>query len=68
VKNVYIVGVATSCCIVSTVLKLVDKGFKVFVISDACLDDTNENHKNGIKLMSGYFPMVEIIETNQIPI
>lgn len=60
-SSIYIVGVATGCCILSTVLSLIDKGKVVYVVKDLCLDVDNDAHENAIKVMSGFYPMVQIV-------
>jgi nicotinamidase-related amidase len=62
VELVYICGVATGCCIMSTALELIDNGIKVTIIADACFDSSIDDHKKALELLSNYYPMISIIK------
>jgi nicotinamidase-related amidase len=59
--NVYICGVASMCCVLSTVVELANNGFNVIVFKDLCLDSTDEHHQMALKVMESYSPMVSLI-------
>jgi hypothetical protein len=64
--NVFITGVSTDCCVLSTALTAVDSGKKVYIISDACAAGTTENHNRAIEIMKGFSPNIEVITTKEI--
>lgn len=66
--NVFITGVSTECCVLSTALSAVDSGANVYIISDACTAGTSEDHILGLSIMSKFKPNIQIITTKDIPI
>ena len=64
-QRIVICGVATDCCVLSTVLGAVDAGKPVTVVSDACAGVTDEAHDQTLSLLSLLHPMVEIVTTEQ---
>lgn len=61
-----VAGVATDCCVLSTVLSAIDANKYVTVVSDACAGATQEAHQHAINLMSMLTPMVTLTTTDQI--
>ncbi|MGO1673104.1 MAG: cysteine hydrolase family protein [Canibacter sp.] len=59
-------GVASDCCVISTVLGAVDAGRKVMLVTDACAGGTRDIHDQSIELMSLFDPMVRPITTQEI--
>ena len=59
-NTLYLCGVATDCCVLSTALDAVDAGVKVILINDACASGNDENHERALKIMQGYYPNIEI--------
>ncbi|GAA1875012.1 cysteine hydrolase family protein [Lapillicoccus jejuensis] len=59
-RSVEVVGYATDCCVVSTVLAMADAGLEVRVRADACGGSSPENHATALALMSLYAPLVRI--------
>jgi nicotinamidase-related amidase len=55
-----VAGVATDCCVVSTVLPAADAGVKVWVAADACAGASDEAHAAALALMASYAPLVEV--------
>ena len=62
----YLCGVATDCCVLSTALDAVDSGIKVYLISDACASGNDKNHERALNIMKGYSPNIEIINSQQL--
>jgi len=60
VDTVYICGVSTDCCVLSTALAAVDDGMKVYIISNACASGNDTTHALALEIMGGYGPNVEI--------
>lgn len=58
--SVEVVGYATDCCVVSTVLAMADAGLEVRVRADACGGSSPENHATALSLMALYGPLVTI--------
>ncbi|MGC5076647.1 cysteine hydrolase family protein [Agrococcus sp. DT81.2] len=59
-------GVATDCCVLSTVLGAVDAGKFVTVVTDACAGATDEAHEQACALMGMLSPMVQLAGTADV--
>ena len=51
VKNVFIFGIETHICVYQTSLALLENGYNVFVVKDACASRETDEFKAGINLM-----------------
>ncbi len=51
VKNVFIFGIETHICVYQTALALLENGYNVFVVKDACASRETNEFKAGINLM-----------------
>jgi nicotinamidase-related amidase len=61
-----VAGVATDCCVISTVLPAADAGVAVRVVADACAGSSDEEHDRALHLMGLYAPLVEIVTTDEV--
>jgi nicotinamidase-related amidase len=61
-----VVGVATDCCVISTVLPAADAGIAVRVVTDACAGSSDEDHDRALRVMSLYAPLVELATTAEV--
>jgi nicotinamidase-related amidase len=61
-----VVGVATDCCVISTVLPAADAGVPVRVVTDACAGSGDEDHERALRVMSLYAPLVELVTTAEV--
>jgi nicotinamidase-related amidase len=61
-----VVGVATDCCVISTVLPAADAGVPVRVVSDACAGSSDEDHDRAVRIMGLYAPLVEVATTAEV--
>ncbi|MGY1777044.1 cysteine hydrolase family protein [Geodermatophilus sp. SYSU D00804] len=61
-----VAGVATDCCVVSTVLPTADAGVPVRVVADACAGSTDDDHRKALDLMGLYAPLVEVTTTDDV--
>ncbi|NEM06871.1 isochorismatase family protein [Geodermatophilus normandii] len=61
-----VAGVATDCCVVSTVLPAADAGVPVRVVADACAGSSDEDHRRALDLMGLYAPLVEVTTTDAV--
>jgi nicotinamidase-related amidase len=61
-----VAGVATDCCVISTVLPAADAGVPVRVVRDACAGSSDEDHDRAIRIMSLYAPLVGIVTTDEV--
>ena len=59
-QHLVVAGVATDCCVLSTVLGAVDAGKHVTVVSDACGGATPRAHEQALELMEMLSPMVTV--------
>jgi nicotinamidase-related amidase len=61
-----VVGVATDCCVISTVLPAADAGIPVRVVSDACAGSGDDDHERALRVMSLYAPLVQVVPTAEV--
>jgi nicotinamidase-related amidase len=61
-----VVGVATDCCVISTVLPAADAGIPVRVVSDACAGSSDDDHQSALRVMSLYAPLVRVVTTAEV--
>ncbi|RBY96972.1 cysteine hydrolase [Blastococcus sp. TF02-8] len=61
-----VVGVATDCCVLSTVLPAADAGVAVRVVTDACAGAGDEDHERALQVMGGYQPLVSFATTDEV--
>jgi nicotinamidase-related amidase len=61
-----VTGVATDCCVISTVLAAADAGVPVRVVNDACAGSGDEDHERALRLMSLYAPLVQMTTTAEV--
>ena len=61
-----VAGVATDCCVISTVLPAADAGASITVVTDACAGSTDENHQKALDLMALYGPLVTLRTTDEV--
>ena len=57
--EVYLCGVSTDCCVLSTALAAVDGGPRVFVVENACAAENASQHQKALEIMRGYSPNLE---------
>ena len=61
-----VAGVATDCCVISTVLAAADAGASITVVTDACAGSTDENHQKALDVMALYGPLVTLATTDEV--
>jgi nicotinamidase-related amidase len=61
-----VTGVATDCCVISTVLPAADAGRQVRVVTDACAGSADDDHDRALRVMSLYAPLVELVTTDEV--
>ncbi|SOD95056.1 cysteine hydrolase family protein [Blastococcus haudaquaticus] len=61
-----VAGVATDCCVISTVLPAADAGVPVRVVRDACAGSTDDDHDAAVRIMGLYAPLVAIATTDEV--
>jgi nicotinamidase-related amidase len=61
-----VTGVATDCCVLSTVLAAADAGVPVRVVGDACAGSSDEDHHKALDLMALYAPLVDLTTTAEV--
>ena len=64
--HLIVCGVATDCCVLSTVLAAVDAGKRVTLVADACGGATPEAHDQALGLMNLLSPMVRVVDTAEL--
>jgi nicotinamidase-related amidase len=61
-----VAGVATDCCVLSTVLPAADAGVPVRVVADGCAGSTDDDHDRAVRIMGLYAPLVEVKTTDEV--
>ena len=61
-----VTGVATDCCVISTVLPAADAGVPVRVVADACAGSGDDDHERALRVMSLYAPLVQMTTTAEV--
>ena len=61
-----VAGVATDCCVISTVLPAADAGIPVRVVNDACAGSADDDHDRALRVMSLYAPLVRLATTAEV--
>jgi nicotinamidase-related amidase len=61
-----VVGVATDCCVISTVLPAADAGVHVQVVRDACAGSGDDDHERALRIMGLYAPLVDVVTTDEV--
>jgi nicotinamidase-related amidase len=61
-----VAGVATDCCVISTVLPAADAGVDVRVVTDACAGSGDDDHERALRILSLYAPLVELATTAEV--
>lgn len=65
-RDLVVCGVATDCCVLSTVLGAVDAGKRVTVVADASAGATDRAHDQAIELMELLSPMVTVSDAERV--
>jgi nicotinamidase-related amidase len=61
-----VTGVATDCCVLSTVLPAADAGVPVRVVADACAGASDEAHEDTLRILGCYAPLVQVVTTAEV--
>jgi nicotinamidase-related amidase len=64
--HLVVCGVATDCCVQSTVLPAAYAGAHVTVVTDACAGSTDEAHRQALDAMSLYAPLVRFTTSEEL--
>ncbi len=64
--HLVVAGVATDCCVLSTVLGAIDAGKWVTVVTDACGGATAEAHRQTLALLELLSPMVSLKTIDEV--
>jgi nicotinamidase-related amidase len=65
-QTLTVTGVATDCCVLSTVLPAADAGVPVRVVTDACAGSSDADHDRALRIMGLYAPLVELTTTAEV--
>jgi nicotinamidase-related amidase len=64
--TMYLVGVSTDCCVISTALPASDAGVAVKVVADGCAGLSPEDHQRALYAMALYAPLIEITSADEV--
>jgi len=65
-STIAVCGVATECCVLSTVLKAIDDGRRVRVVTDACAGGAPGANELTWSILAGFAPMASLWTTLQV--
>jgi nicotinamidase-related amidase len=61
--EIWLTGVSTDCCVVTTALAAADAGVRVRVVQDACAASTRADGQAALHLMGLFPPQIEVTDT-----
>ncbi|MGY1744790.1 cysteine hydrolase family protein [Blastococcus sp. SYSU D00695] len=61
-----VAGVATDCCVLSTVVPAADAGVPLTVVADACAGADDEAHEDTLRILGCYAPLVRVATTAEV--
>lgn len=61
-NQVIIMGIETHVCVYQTVSDLLEQGYDVYVVADACSSRTKQNHDYGIRAMESRGAKISTVE------
>ena len=61
-KNILIFGIETHICVLQSVIDLINKGYKVFVVENCSASRSENDHKTALELMKQYGASVITLE------
>lgn len=64
--HLVVAGVATDCCVISTVLPAVDDGARITVVTDGCAGSTDAAHDAAMSVMAGYYPQAALRSSDEV--
>jgi nicotinamidase-related amidase len=64
-RTLVVCGVATDCCVISTVLGAVDGGMHVRLVADACRGLDDAAHDRAVEVMGGFLPQVKVTSVRE---
>ncbi|MGW4304105.1 cysteine hydrolase family protein [Streptomyces sp. NPDC004646] len=59
-------GVSTECCVLTTALAAADAGTEVLVVADACAGVDDRAHRETLRLLELYGPLVRVVTTAEL--
>jgi len=61
-KQVVICGIETHICVLQTAAELINEGFEVYVVKDACASRNKNEYKTGLELLKQYGAKISCVE------
>jgi hypothetical protein len=62
-KNIVITGIESHICVYQTVRDLIDAGYNVFVVKNACASRSKKDYRTALELMRDYGAKLTCVET-----
>lgn len=66
IKQVYLCGISTNCCVLATAFELYDAGYEVFLIEDLSKASTKENHEAGVLTFASCMGEDRVVKSKDI--
>lgn len=60
-ERLYLAGVTTDCCVLSTALAAADAGVSVRIVTDACAGVDDAGHKAALHVLGPYGPLIRLV-------
>ncbi|MGX9882450.1 cysteine hydrolase family protein [Streptomyces sp. NPDC002276] len=64
--RLFLAGVSTDCCVLSTALAAADAGAEVLVVSDACAGVDDDSHAKALHVMDLYRPLIRVVSVAEV--
>ncbi|WP_329332249.1 cysteine hydrolase [Streptomyces sp. NBC_00663] len=64
--RLFLAGVSTDCCVLSTALPAADAGTEVVVVADACAGADDESHAKALRLLDLYRPLIRVTTVAEV--
>lgn len=61
-KQIVVCGIETHICVYQTVLALLEKGFEVYIVKDACASRNDFEFQQGLELMKDFGAKISCLE------
>ena len=64
--DIYIAGVSTGCCILSTITSLIDQMHTVHLLEDCLAAGSEASHTNSMEVLKNFRPIISVISSTNI--
>lgn len=62
IKQIVLGGIETHICVLQTAADLINEGFEIYIVKDACASRCKDEYKSGIELLKQYGAKISCVE------